>query len=415
MSLFLLFNLLSVCTFGVVTYNTLPSTLRVDNNDVMVGVRQNAYGKTRIYLVTPSDAWHKTLQISSSSGFYQVDCGDNWGTAVPSTSVNGYITDTSFKVNADYKFAGADLGYGTQGVSIQFIKAKTFGIATHFVTLTLSSTVTLGGYDIMFFWPNDNNVWGNFLNILDQTKKVTYTINGIATDVLSIGEENRKDLIEGIKAIGEIMPGIKAAKTNDERYDYGPSRPTVQYEVDAAAYFISAGYEKGIDGKVKIDENGNVFIDLDLTNLDLSACDFSNDEEISLKYRIHDKWEYGEDESEAKYSPDECSADMTGYNFDPFTAGLCDDIKTEDIGYYNCAIGDLSGRFGVAKPDEDNKIFIENNVSQIMSANGFCGARLSPEDLSKKSIVFSCNDDKSTNLFCAPFVITVRTIIIAKD
>ena len=101
---------------------------------------------------------------------------------------------------------------------------------------------------------------------------------------------------------------IHNSRDSDDYY-YSTSK---DYEIFATANFVST--ESGIDGIIEIDENGNIFIDLDIKNLDIELCDFSsnNYEEISFEYRIHDKWEYGENDLKSKYGPQQCNLDMNG-------------------------------------------------------------------------------------------------------
>mmetsp|Transcript_52570 Transcript_52570/g.87054 ORF Transcript_52570/g.87054 Transcript_52570/m.87054 type:complete len:358 (-) Transcript_52570:176-1249(-) len=170
--------------------------------------------------------------------------------------------------------------------------------------------------------------------------------------------------------------------------------------------------ETGVSGFVELDENGNIFIDLDVTSLDTSACSFVNGE-VSLKYGIFDTWRYGFDYVTARTGASECGADFVGELFDPFNRPLCSELSMSEVSYYSCKLGDLSGRFGVVAPDQDKKIIISGNVSEdedSSDASGFCYARLTPEALHQRAMVFMCNDENETPLFCAPFEIELEQL-----
>ena len=63
-------------------------------------------------------------------------------------------------------------------------------------------------------------------------------------------------------------------------------------------------------------------------------------------------------------------------------------------------MGDLSGRFGAAVPD-DGKISIDGYVVAKKGCGKDCQGRLNPESVSGKSVVFHCQDGQ--RLFCAAF------------
>eukprot|EP01084_Bolivina_argentea_P093837 168704_1 len=172
--------------------------------------------------------------------------------------------------------------------------------------------------------------------------------------------------------------------------------------VEARAVFSAS--ESGVNGDVIIDENGNVLIDLDVTNLDLAECQFG-DNAVSFEYYVYDDWKYDSNDLQSKSGSKACDTDMTGAYYDPFNTGKCADVESVD--YFDCAIGDLSGRLGVVVPDDDNKISHTGNVSAKDEKDGFCGKKLTPEQVYKKSVVFYCNDGKETPLFCAPFDINI--------
>eukprot|EP01084_Bolivina_argentea_P132756 234273_1 len=224
---------------------------------------------------------------------------------------------------------------------------------------------------------------------------------------------------EGIEAIEDVQLHARLHYTENTHLvtnDYAAkseknNKIRNEREITATATFRS--FESGVDGMVKVDENGNVFIDLDISNLDISACNFDENEDILFEYRIHTKWDYAMNDLTSKAGPIQCSLDRNGYVYNPFNEENCnDDILEQDSKtdkYFACSIGDLSGRFGVAEPDDNNKIVIEGNISANDNKDGgFCVSRLTPESLYQKSIVFSCKDNTSTYLFCAPFQIIIQ-------
>eukprot|EP01084_Bolivina_argentea_P285239 489116_1 len=154
----------------------------------------------------------------------------------------------------------------------------------------------------------------------------------------------------------------------------------------------------GVDGTIVIDGNGNVKIDLDISQLDISLCDGNE-----IGYAIYNKWNYNEnDKLLSQYGPNKCIFNVIGNVYNPFNMPKCDANNNND--YFECELGDLSGRFGVIKVDDNNnKIVIEENISENNNEDesGFCKSRLTPQSLYQRSIVFYCNDDKLTNLFCA--------------
>ena len=74
----------------------------------------------------------------------------------------------------------------------------------------------------------------------------------------------------------------------------------------------------------------------------------------------------------------------------------------EDVDYYNCEIGDLSGRDGNLVPCTDGSI--ETSFKVATQCKG-CNARLTPEAVYRRSVVVHCND--GSRLFCAPFELQV--------
>eukprot|EP01083_Nonionella_stella_P095711 268780_1 len=163
------------------------------------------------------------------------------------------------------------------------------------------------------------------------------------------------------------------------------------YEVYGVAEFT-----KNVIGDIIVDENGNIEMDLDLSNFD-SKIDCN---ENKFGYAICN--EYNSDNLDENYG-NECNRELLGDLFDPFETGKrCE----ENDDYVSCEIGDLSGRFGLIEKGSNNKIEIENNLSYESKSgkkNGFCGLRLSPESVYRKSIGVYCGDDETKILFCAPF------------
>lgn len=178
------------------------------------------------------------------------------------------------------------------------------------------------------------------------------------------------------------QPGAKDGSQDDEEID-----------VNAIARFYSS--ESGVDGTVQVDENGNVFIDLDLSNFD-AECN-------ELEFGIYNKFDYKDLKS---IGVNECKAEIIGGVFNPFGAAeSCDEYNGNGDQYFTCSIGDLSGRFGNGIVNE-NKIIIEGNISENDSdkPGGFCVSRLTPQALYKRSMVFKCANSGDI-VFCAPFEI----------
>jgi len=159
----------------------LRHTYDVDCNTVVCNAVKLANNHTVIALVTQQDAWTKTLNVTSSCVFgYELRCGDQDGDG---ENMGG--------LNANNKMNKLDLGENEGPISIQFVKAKTFGIDTDYGTMTLPETVN--GHLIVFFWPEDEpgDHWNHFVNILEQGEKVTGLIAGIAENVVKIGKAGK--------------------------------------------------------------------------------------------------------------------------------------------------------------------------------------------------------------------------------
>lgn len=94
-----------------------------------------------------------------------------------------------------------------------------------------------------------------------------------------------------------------------------------------------------------------------------------------------------------------------GGHYNPYSAPVCSLV--EDIDYFNCEIGDLSGRFGPAEPNSNNKTRIDGTVASSHCGSD-CDARLNPESIAGKSIVFHCKDG-GARIFCAGFDLIISS------
>eukprot|EP01084_Bolivina_argentea_P085742 154971_1 len=124
-------------------------------------------------------------------------------------------------------------------------------------------------------------------------------------------------------------------------------------EVLATATFSKS--DSGVEGTVKIDENGNLFVDLDISLLDTSVCNFDKNQDVELEYALYDQFDYGDLKSR---NGDECTKEVIGELYNPFNVPKCSEYNGNGDKYFECAIGDLSGRFGVSEYVENNKIVI---------------------------------------------------------
>ena len=75
--------------------------------------------------------------------------------------------------------------------------------------------------------------------------------------------------------------------------------------------------------------------------------------------------------------------------------------EDEEITWFNCEVGDLSGRFGNVE-NCDNKLIV--NAQRISPRK--CDPLIQPDTVYKRSIVFHCPDGKRA--FCAPFILSVH-------
>eukprot|EP01083_Nonionella_stella_P093157 260940_1 len=145
----------------------------------------------------------------------------------------------------------------------------------------------------------------------------------------------------------------------------------------------------GVDGYVEANQDGEVTISININDIDASLC--GNTDTLGYGYHIHTDWRYIELLN--KFGPTDCGPDYTAGHFNPFDVVTCDNLSyNEEITYFNCEVGDLSGRFGIAIPDENGYIQIDGTIQDLR-----------PEMLYTRSIVFHCSDGQ--RLFCAPFTI----------
>eukprot|EP01084_Bolivina_argentea_P295010 507780_1 len=149
----------------------------------------------------------------------------------------------------------------------------------------------------------------------------------------------------------------------------------------------------GVTGFASVDQDGTVIINLDVSGLDASRC--ADNGVDGFRYHIHNKWTH--DSTDNRYEFD-CSPPYTSGHFNPYQAPICSQV--EDPGYYDCEVGDLSGRFGFAIPDANGKISIHGFVASLYCGSD-CGAKLNPEAVAGKSMVFHCHD--GPRIFCAGF------------
>ena len=96
---------------------------------------------------------------------------------------------------------------------------------------------------------------------------------------------------------------------------------------------------------------------------------------------------------ETKWGPNQCGSEYTAGHYNPFGVVPCSGLAdNEQVTYYNCEIGDLSGRFGIGIPGG--------------AVRGGGGNRLMPEVAYRRSVVFHCSN--GVRLFCAPFTISIE-------
>ena len=93
-------------------------------------------------------------------------------------------------------------------------------------------------------------------------------------------------------------------------------------------------------------------------------------------------------------------------HFNPYGAPTCVTVAEsgeEKVKYYNCEIGDLSGRDGNLYPKNDGSIKTMFRVATRHCPG--CHGRLTPEAVYQRSVVVHCSD--GPRLFCAPFELSL--------
>jgi hypothetical protein len=158
--------------------------------------------------------------------------------------------------------------------------------------------------------------------------------------------------------------------------------------------------EHGVTGFVEINAGGNVDINLNVAGMHedevTRVCGESN---LEYLYHVHNEWRY--EDLMVRWGADECGEAFTEAHYNPFNVPVCSELSYGDtVTYYNCEVGDLSGRFGAAIPDLNDNIVISGEVKDVDGSNV-----LHPEVVYRKSIVFHCAN--GVRLFCAPFVLSL--------
>ena len=195
----------------------------------------------------------------------------------------------------------------------------------------------------------------------------------------------------------------------------GLSHVTNAQENEATATFDAAN--NGIDGYVMV-TNGILYINLNVSGLNLSEVGGEDCLEGGLKYHIHEKWTY--DDTNDRVSGDSCSGDYTGGHWDPWlgcgsatgntycsakggcvtgSSVLGDDgydcsSSTFEENPFACEVGDWSGKYGLVDVNDDGSVVLmAESPYEVMSS-----------DLTDLSVVFHCND--GSRAFCSPFEVT---------
>lgn len=181
----------------------------------------------------------------------------------------------------------------------------------------------------------------------------------------------------------------------------------------------------GVDGIFSMNvENGTALYryNLDVSSFDPGDCDLSE----GLSYHIHTYWTNTSTTSGAGAY---CGASYTGGHFDPNLAcsassqsasTLCVDIgRTVDsvpsyayscsgnyeTGHYAyCEVGDLSGKFGLAMPNEDGTAF-DQTTNLVDYMPPYIANYKTADEMSYpwQSVVFHCKQG-GTRLFCAELI-----------
>ena len=140
-----------------------------------------------------------------------------------------------------------------------------------------------------------------------------------------------------------------------------------------------------------VNQKGQVSIALNTGDVNASIC---GDNGSEFKYHIHEFWNY--EDFNNRYGPTDCGSAFTGGHYNPYDKPVCTQVNDPD--YWSCEVGDLSGRFGNLIPFPDDMVFTQNIVAAPCKD---CKARLNPESVAGKSIVFHCTD--GPRLFCSGF------------
>eukprot|EP00483_Globobulimina_turgida_P000098 UN00098 len=140
----------------------------------------------------------------------------------------------------------------------------------------------------------------------------------------------------------------------------------------------------GVTGSVTVNQVGEVSVALDTSGVDASIC---GDGGAEFKYFIHNSWTHSD--SDNKYGS-QCAGPFTGGHYNPYDKPHCSNVN--DVNYWTCELGDLSGRFGNLIPQVDDMVFTQGIVAAPCKN---CGARLNPESVAGKSVVFHCVEGPS--------------------
>jgi len=153
-------------------------------------------------------------------------------------------------------------------------------------------------------------------------------------------------------------------------------------------------------GYVEISEGGFVSVDVNVSDIEIQSMNtICGENNLEYAYHIHDLWMH--DDMDTKWGPTHCGAEYTAGHFNPFGVDTCNALASNvQQTYFNCEIGDLSGRFGMGIPD------IKDLIVRGGAVRGGGGNRLMPEMVYGKSIVFHCSS--GVRLFCAPFEISIE-------
>eukprot|EP00490_Sorites_sp_Unknown_P023580 CAMPEP_0114677500 /NCGR_PEP_ID=MMETSP0191-20121206/50604_1 /TAXON_ID=126664 /ORGANISM="Sorites sp." /LENGTH=163 /DNA_ID=CAMNT_0001950173 /DNA_START=108 /DNA_END=596 /DNA_ORIENTATION=- len=119
---------------------------------------------------------------------------------------------------------------------------------------------------------------------------------------------------------------------------YGYKHRNKECMEDGIAKVIFDESNNGIKGEAYITESGYFLAEIDITGFNQTICenDGGNDE---FGYHIHDDFN--------DRITDECGPEYTAGHFNPYNVPVCSALNDyEEITYYNCEVGDLSGRFG---------------------------------------------------------------------